>query len=160
MIDLADPATSQFLHSGCALQICTVEPDGRPHAGRAWGLTVVDAEAGLIRLLVEADDAVTVTNLRDGRAMSLTATNVTNFHSMQLKGRGLTIDVPTEADEAKHAQYTNAFLMDVHHSNGYAMELMQRWAGRPVVPGLVTVDSSFDQTPGPSAGAATDRGSP
>lgn len=157
MIDLADRETSEFLHSGCALLVCTVGADSRPHAGRAWGLTVIDADTGVLRLLVEGDDAVTLANVRSQRALAVTATKVTNFHSVQFKGRGLAIEELTAADETKHAQYTRAFLTDVHDANGYAMDLMQRWAGRPVVACLVTVESSFDQTPGPSAGMAIDR---
>ena len=157
MIALDDPATISFLHSGCALLISTVDGDGMPHAGRAWGLTVVDAEAGLLRLLLEADDAVTVANVYAARPIAVTATNVANFHSIQLKGCAVSVEVRTPDDEAKQAQYTADFLADVHEANFYPIELMERWADRQVVPCLVTVDSSFDQTPGPSAGVAIDR---
>jgi hypothetical protein len=157
MIDLDDQATKDFLHSGCALLICTVGRNGQPRAGRAWGLTVVDAEAGVLRLLLEGDDPVTVANVRAGNPIAVTATSVSDFHSIQFKGRGLTVEDPTPADEAKRDQYTADFLQDVYLVNGYPMDVMQRWAGRPVVPCHVVVDCAFDQTPGPSAGVAIDR---
>jgi hypothetical protein len=157
MIDLEDPATVAFLHSGCALLVSTVDGEGMPHAGRAWGLTVVDAGAGLLRLLLEADDAVTVANVYAGRPIAVTATNVPNFHSIQWKGCPVSVEARTPVDEAKQVQYTTDFLADVHEVDSYPIDLMERWAARTVVPCLVTVDSSFDQTPGPSAGVAIDR---
>jgi hypothetical protein len=157
MIALDDPGTVAFLHSGCALLISTVDGDGVPHAGRAWGLTVVDPATGLLRLLLEADDAVTVANVYAARSIAVTVTNVANFHSIQLKGRPVSVEVRTSEDEAKQIQYTTDFLADVHEANAYPIDLMERWADRPVVPCLIAVDSSFDQTPGPSAGVAIDR---
>ena len=37
-----DDMTIRFLHGGCSLLVGSVNADGRPHAGRGWGLTVVD----------------------------------------------------------------------------------------------------------------------
>jgi len=158
MINLGDATTAEYLHSGCALLVCTVGADGHPRAGRAWGLTVVDAEAGRVRLLVEADDHITVANIRGGGAVAITATSVMTFRSMQLKGRGLGIEQPTPEDGAKRDQYTHDFLRDVYATNSYDMDIMERWARRPIVASLIEVDSSYDQTPGPSAGVAIDRG--
>ena len=160
MIDLADPATEEFLHGGPSLVTCTVDGDGQPHVSRVWGVTIVDADSGLLRLLVHAEDAVALTNIRAGRPIAVTATNVTNFHSLQFKGLGVSVEDLTTADEAKQAVYTDAFLTDVHMTYGYAMDLIQRFAARATIPCLITVDSSFDQTPGPSAGVAIDQSTP
>lgn len=160
MIDIADPATEEFLHSGPSLLTCTVDGDGQPHVSRAWGVTIVDADSGLLRLLMHADDSIALTNIRAGRPIALTATNVTNFHSLQFKGLGVSVEDVTTADDAKQAVYTDAFLTDIHVANGYPMDLIQRWARRATLPCLITVDSSFDQTPGPSAGVAIDQSSP
>ena len=67
--------------------ICTVGPDGHPHAARAWGLTVVDGSAGLLRVLAEAGDAVVVAGVRAGDAVAVTATRVPDFYSVQLKDK-------------------------------------------------------------------------
>jgi hypothetical protein len=158
MIDLDDPTTKQFLHSGCALLLCTVNADGQPHAGRAWGLTVVDAQAGLIRVLIEVDDPVMVANARAGNLISVTATGVMTFHSLQLKGRAVQVESQlTSADQDKYRQYTDDFLEDIHSTDGYPMSVMRPWAERRLVPCIVEVDTSFDQTPGPSAGSVLDR---
>jgi hypothetical protein len=158
VIDLGEPATTEFLHSGCSLLVCTVGVGGHPRAARAWGLTVVDPPAGRLRLLVEADDHITVANLRGGGGVAVTATNVITYRSMQLKGRGLGIEEPMPEDEAKRDQYTHDFLYDVHAANSYQIDMLERWARRPIIASLIEVDSSFDQTPGPSAGVAIDRG--
>ena len=160
MIDLADPATDEYLCGGRSLLICTVDSEGRPHASRLFGLTIVEAASGLIRVLVPADDVVALANIRACRPIAVTATNVTNLHSLQCKGLGVSVEVLTTSDEATQAVYTDAFLREVHVSTGYPMDVLLRSAGRTMMPCLITVDSSFDQTPGPSAGLATDRGTP
>lgn len=155
MIDLADEAVAGHLHSGCGLLVGTIGTDGRPRAARAWGLTIVDPGARRVRLLIEADDVLTLANLRAGGRVAITGTSVQTFTSIQLKGRCVAIEAPTEADEARRVQYTRDFLDDITVHEGYPMEALERWADHRVVPCVVEVDSSFDQTPGPSAGVAT-----
>src|SRR5688572_10016749 len=48
-----------FLQSGCSLIVGTVGPDGEPHAGRAWGLDVLDPR-GRVQLLLDAADERTL----------------------------------------------------------------------------------------------------
>lgn len=154
MIDLDDPDTLQLLHSGCALVIATLGPDGAPHATRGWGLTVVDAATGLLRVLVQTDDALTLDNIRNGAAVAVTATSVPTFRSVQLKGRGRSVEEPTPRDAQCQAEYTAQLVEDIHVTDGHAVDVLERWARRQVVPCLVQVDTSFDQTPGPGAGTA------
>ena len=52
-----------FLESGCSLILGTVGADGAPHAGRGWGLDVVDPATGRVRLLLDAADAGTLADL-------------------------------------------------------------------------------------------------
>jgi len=158
MIDLGDEAVTSHLHSGCALLVGTIGADGQPWASRGWGLTVIDADAGRLRLLVEADDPETVARLRAGGRVAITATSVINFKSIQVKGRGVAIVELTEDDQRRRDQYVHDLVHDIHSVEGYAKDVLESWARRRVVPCIVEVDTSFDQTPGPSAGAAVDRG--
>jgi hypothetical protein len=157
MIDLDDPDTVQPLHSGCALVIVTIGPDGAPHATRGWGLTVVDAASGLLRVLVQTDDTLTLENIRAGAAVAVTATSVPTFRSVQLKGRGHSVEEPTPQDRERQTDYTRQLVEDIRVTDGHAVDVLERWGRREAVPCLIEVDTSFDQTPGPGAGTAIAR---
>lgn len=149
---MLDKSTIEFLHSGCAVLIGTVDESGRPHATRGWGLTVVDADAGRLRVLADAGDATLMANLRPDALVAVTVADVTTFKSRQMKGRVVKVESVTEADEAKQRQYTTDFVHDIHEVDRMPIDVLERWASRSVAPCLVEIDSSFDQTPGPSAG--------
>ena len=147
-----DQAMIEYLHSGCAVLVGTVDATGRPHASRGWGLTVLDARAGRVRLLLDGADIVTLANVLPGAAVAITTASVPTLHSVQLKGHVLLVEPADDIDEAKRVQYTRDFTNDIHHTDGDPMEMLVRWADRHVVACVVDVDSSFDQTPGPAAG--------
>jgi hypothetical protein len=151
--EVFDEPMIQHLHSGCALLIGTVDETGLPHAGRGHGLTVVDPAGGVVRLLVDAEDATTLANLRrPGAAVAVTTAAVPTLHSFQIKGRVGGVEDANDADNAKHLQYATDFMNDIHNTDGDAIELLERWVLRPIVACVVHVDACFDQTPGPSAG--------
>src|SRR6187549_661846 len=83
-----DPDTRAFLESGCALIVGTGGPDGAPHAGRGWGLELLDGlSSGRLRLLLDAEDERSIAHIADGGPIAVTATNVVVLRSMQMKGR-------------------------------------------------------------------------
>jgi hypothetical protein len=148
-----DDSTIQFLHGGCSLLVGSVSPDGRPNSGRAWGITVIDRHLARVRLLLNANDTITVRNLQPGAAVAICTANVETLNSLQLKGRVLAVEPATEADLVKQQQYTADFTGDIHRVDGEPLELLHRWAACPVIACVVELDDFFDQTPGPSAGA-------
>ena len=148
-----DQPMIDYLHSGCAVLVGTVDAVGRPHASRGWGLTVLDPQAGRVRLLLDAADVVTLANVLPGAPVAITTASVPTLHSVQLKGRVVLVEPADETDEAKRVQYTDDFTHDIHRTDGDPMEMLVRWADRHVVACVVDVDSSFDQTPGPTAGS-------
>jgi len=152
-----DKSTIEFLHSGCAVLIGTVDDNGQPHASRGCGVTVLDAEVGRLRLLADASDAKLVANLKPGALVAITVASVPTFQSMQMKGRVVGVETATGADEAKSRQYAADFIRDIHESDGQPMDVLGRWADRTILPCIVEIDSSFDQTPGPLAGTALAR---
>lgn len=148
----------EFFHSGCAVLVGSVDASGRPHAGRGWGLTVLDAHVGRLRVLLDADDATTLTNLQPGALVAVTTASVRTLHSVQMKGRVVLVEPATEADVAKQVQYAADFANDIHEIDGDPIELVERWTNRDVVACIVDVESTFDQTPGPSAGSPMGEG--
>ena len=149
-----DESMIEYLHSGCALLVGSVDEAGRPHAGRGLGLTVLDLDGGRVRLLVDAEDSITLANLQPGAMVAITTASVPTLQSVQMKGRVAVVEAATEADDAKRIQYATDFMNDIHDTDGDALEVLERWALRPIVACIVDVDSWFDQTPGPSAGSS------
>lgn len=152
---MIDDATTRHLHSGCALLIGTVSADGRPHAARGHGVRVLDADPLRIRLVLSAEDAVLLENLRGDGRIAITTADVATLHSIQMKGVAAPVEPATDADHAIAASYTDQFLTDIEHIDRYPRPLLDAWAVTTYVACTVTVDEIFDQTPGPSAGAVT-----
>lgn len=155
-----DDSTIQFLHGGCALLVGSVSPDGRPHGGRAWGITVTDRQRGHVRVLLNASDTTSVANLQLGAAVAICTADVETLQSLQLKGSVLAIESAGEADVAKQRQYTADLTADIHRTDGDPMEILRRWTDCPIVACVIAVDDVFDQTPGPSAGARVPASAP
>jgi hypothetical protein len=147
-------ATEDFLQAGSALIVATVSSTGEPIATRGWGLDVIDAEEGRVRLLVSSADAPALANLEDSGRISITATDVPTLHSMQLKGRLLGGVAATDTDRARADRYCDAFYRDVERSDGTPRRLLQRIRPEDFVVFEVVVDEFYDQTPGPGAGAS------
>lgn len=150
-----------FLEGGCALIVGTVGPDTAPHAGRAWGIEVLDAETGRLRLLLDGADAATLANLagQDPR-IACTGADVRTLHSRQLKGRVEAIAPATGADRARAARYCDAFFADIEATDGEPRELLDQIVPAAYVACTVTVEALYDQTPGPGAGAAVEAEAP
>lgn len=149
-----DEATKTHLHSGCALLVGSVSVDGRPHAGRGFGLTVLGENPARVRLLIDADDVRTQQNLRATGAIAITTADVALLYSLQLKGSVELLEEATAADYAKARQYNDDFLGDIEATDGYAREDIQPWIATRFMACVVTVREIFDQTPGPSAGGS------
>ena len=83
-----DEERTAFLEGGCALILATVLPDGEPHAGRGWGLTVLPDD-GHLRLLLDVEDLATVDQAAGRGAIAITGASVRTLRAVQLKGRAL-----------------------------------------------------------------------
>lgn len=151
---MLDPETTAFLQTGCALIVGTVGPDGAPHAGRAWGLEVVEpGPVPTVRVLLDVDDELTLAHVAAHGAVAITATSVRTLDSMQLKGRSLGLDQEREGDDALMARYVDQFFGDITESDGTPLDLLARFRPFGQVACLVEVRERFVQTPGPGAGA-------
>ena len=70
-----------FLESGCGLIVGLVRPDGVPFPCRAWGLDVLDASGGTVRVLVAAGELARVGVGRDELAAAVAVTGSTSAPS-------------------------------------------------------------------------------
>jgi hypothetical protein len=147
-----DPERATFLESGCSLILGTVLPDGEPHAGRGWGLTLL-SPPGSVRLLLDVEDTVTIDRAAEGGAIAITAASVRTLRSLQLKGRVLAVEPGSAEDAARAGRYCDEFFTDIEETDGFDRAIMELLVPTGYTACTVTVDDLFDQTPGPGAGA-------
>jgi hypothetical protein len=114
---------------------------------------VHSAADGRVRLIVDAADRDRLAAAPRG-LVAVTATDVRNLRSVQLKGRITDIAPATADDLERFRTYLDEFAVDVYESDGTERALFERFVPFAFAACEVAVDDVFDQTPGPSAGAA------
>ena len=155
---MLSPETTAFLEGGPALIVGTVSADGAPTATRAWGLTVLSAETGECRLLLDRDAERALANLEATRAIAVTCADVPSFYSVQLKGEFLRREAATDADRARSADYVDMFFGEIIRTDGSDLASLHQMRPNDVVASVVRFEEIFDQTPGPGAGSALPAG--
>jgi hypothetical protein len=146
------PSTADFLEAGSALVVGTVDGNGTPHASRGWAVTVVDADADRVRLLMDADDLQGAANLAETGAVAMTAADVRTLRSIQLKGRAHGRESASVRDRVSSDRFCELFFQAVHESDGVPYVFLERLRPRELVAWTIEVDELYDQTPGPRAG--------
>jgi hypothetical protein len=139
--------------AGYSMIVGTVDDDGAPRATRGWGVKVVDDDARRVRFTMSADDSLAVSNLR-GRRVALTGADVRTLQAVQMKGPVLAVGAADEDDLARMSAHTDRFLAAVEETDGTPPRLLSRVLPLSVIAVEFEVQELFDQSPGPSAGAA------
>jgi hypothetical protein len=151
-----DGEMAGFLESGCGLIVGLVRPDGVPFPFRAWGLDVLDAPAGTVRVLVGAGELARSgvdRALLAGASVAVTGSDVRTLHTVQVKG---TVDGVTDVspDDLKRARrHTSDFFDVIVELDQISREALERMVPVDFVAVALTVSEAYDQTPGPAAGA-------
>jgi hypothetical protein len=146
-----------MIEAGAGLILGTVGDDGAPRGVRAWGAWVVDPDEQRLRVVLTGDDPTVVANL-EGRKVAVTAGNVRNLRSVQLKGRVVDVEHPTPADMEIAERHTQRFFEAVHDTDGNPLELLRVMLPSTHLVIEMIVDEQYDQTPGPTAGSALQGG--
>lgn len=152
-----------FLESGSALIVGFVTPDGAPLASRGWGLDVLDAAAGIVRVLVVPDDIEPLLARPEGPVgirVALTGAHVETLRSVQLKGVIEAMEDETPEMWERCARYCDEFFGIIEEVDRFPRSMMERTAPVRIAACTVAVEEMFDQTPGPGAGAAIARSTP
>jgi hypothetical protein len=147
------PETTAFLEGGCSLVVGTVGAGNEPTAARGWGLTVLSRESGDCRLVLDLTARRTRADLTTTGAIAVTAADVPTLRSIQLKGVALEIEPATDADRERAREYRTAFFGDVHRTDGTDLGVLNRMFPADFFVCVVRFSESYDQTPGPVAGA-------
>jgi hypothetical protein len=148
---VVDGALKAFLERGCAMIVGTVGPDGTPHAQRAWGCSVVDATT--VRVMLDGSDDTLRAHLAASGRLALTAADVRDLRSVQLKGRVVGTDEPRREDLERCSRHNDELFTDIQDTDFFPRELTARMVPPSYVVAVVDVEELYDQTPGPGAGA-------
>lgn len=151
--------TAAHLQSGCSLIVGTVAADGEPHATRGWGIEVLPGEPPRLRVLLDAADTAILDDLAHGGAVAITGTDVPTLRSVQLKGRAVSLEPASEADDELAATFCEEFFAALYLTDGTPRHLPERLVPSRYVACVIAVVALFDQTPGPGAGAPLPVGS-
>lgn len=152
------PDDVAFLERGTAFIVGTVSADGAPHASRGWGMDVLgDAQ---VRLLLDADDDGALANVAATGVIAITAADVRTLHSTQMKGRVVGVEAGDEADAARARRFCDQLFCDIQETDNTPYETLEHMVPSSYAVCLVDVEESFDQTPGPGAGAPVGRAAP
>lgn len=151
-----DAATAELLESGCALIVGFVTAEGLPFASRGWGLNLFDGGARA-RLLVASEDLPRLGHASGtpvGTTLAVTGCNVRTLRSVQVKGRLTAVEAVTESDRERKARYCAEYFDDVAAVDAIPRSLMEQLVPDVVVACEFEIEETYDQTPGPGAGAA------
>jgi hypothetical protein len=142
----------ELLESPCALIVATVDADGLPDGTRGWGLQVLpDGEH--VRVLLSSNASRSLDNLGTTGAIAITATHFVTLESVQLKGRLVALEPATDDDRRRFERFCTEAFEEIANVEGTPATIVARMRPPGVVAATVTVESVFDQTPGPAAGA-------
>lgn len=141
-----------FVESGISVLVGTRSDRLLPNCCRGVAARV-DRETGeLLVFLPTATAAQNIADLEQNRRIAVCFSRAVDHRSIQMKGSVQSIESADEADREAILRYRRAFT-EAWGTIGIAPRLTLRVAHWPAHRIRVRIDSIFNQTPGPGAGA-------
>ena len=140
-----------FLASGLSILVGTRDASLRPTALRAGGAKATADRRHIEIALPTVTSARTIANLRENGRIAVTFSRPSDYRSVQIKGRCIDIQDTPASERARLEAYRDAFTADLELV-GLARENTLRLAVWPAITITMTVETMFDQAPGPQAG--------
>lgn len=143
---------AEFIESGISVLVGSRDARLRPDCLRAAGAFADPALGELTVVLPKATSERTLANLRGNGRIAVTVTRAVDHRSLQLKGAVVEIRESTESERARIERYLEALALDwgmvgVPRKATLALNYWPSYTVR------LAVESLFEQTPGPDAGA-------
>lgn len=142
---------AQFVEGGISVLVGTRDAAMRPAALRGGAVRVSADRKQLHVMLPAATSARTIANLRDNGRIAVTCSRPSTFRSIQLKGRCVDIHDTPASDRAWLEKYLGEFSADLELV-GLPAGVTGRVTVWPAITVTMTIESMFDQAPGPEAG--------
>lgn len=145
-----DAALKELIESGVGVLVGTGNDAGAPHVAYGWGPRV--GKNGMVDVFVDSLRAgQTLANLRANGRIAVTIAHPVTVRSVQLKGLMRDHGEATERDNAWVRRHREDFVVATSLIGDPPAAIRNLWLD-DVVRISFTVDSAFDQTPGPEAG--------
>lgn len=142
---------ARFLETGVSTLVGTRNAAMRPTASRAVGAQVSADRRSLTVCIPQATGARALVDLRECDRVAVTFSRPRDHRTVQIKGRVERTYPTPEAERERLRAYKDAFVEELHIV-GMSRQVTGRLAYWPCTTLVVTVESLFDQTPGPNAG--------
>jgi hypothetical protein len=149
-----DADLSPLLEEGCALVAALVDADGEPRATRAWSVTVLSSDPPMVRVALQLGEVAGAGHdpSEPDVPIAVTGAMVRTLDSLQLKGRIVGIDPPTDEDLALIDVHLEGFATAVEEKDKIPRDLLEYIFPEEFEMVTIAVTDLFDQTPGPTAG--------
>ena len=142
--------------TGVALIVGTSDGRNVPELCRGWGVRVLSDRLQLEVCVPLGSGARVLANIVETGNIAITLVQPTTYRSFQVKGRAQVVGEPSAGDLERVSRHQQRFIEEVA-AIGMAGPEAARLFDSESVPGMsvirMTVESLFDQTPGPGAGA-------
>jgi hypothetical protein len=148
--DLIDDELIEFFRGPVSAMLGTADQLHVPDATRVSGLAALDGRR--VRVLIATQARAARANATVGAAVALLVTDITNYRSIQFKGRVLVgSEERTAGDIALLHRHVEAFCRSSAQV-GIDPRIAPNVFPDDVVALVLEVSTMFDQTPGPGAG--------
>ena len=148
-----DDELKEFCESGVSVIIGTVDADGLPRVGYAWGPRVHPGGRRVSIYLEVARSGPLLAGREANGQIAATFTDPVSIRSIQLKGRIVDVGEPNEAENTWVARHRDAMTVSCSLIGDPPHMIRNIWLD-PTVRIDFDVERAFDQTPGPTAGSA------
>jgi len=150
---MIDDAHAAFLQQGVAINIGTRNGRFEPHASYV-GAAVVDADRRHLTVFVpEAGAAAVLADLEANGQAAVVFARPEDDRACQVKGTFVSARPATDDEEPRVLEQYEGFLRQLSII-GMPGESSRSWIVWPAIAVRLRVTAIFDQTPGPTAGAA------
>jgi hypothetical protein len=146
-----DRRIRERLDAHVAVVVGTADPAGNPSCCHALGVAGGEGDADLTVYLALTAGAQTLANIASTGRLAVAASNPLDHATFQLKGRSLRVRVTEEAERPR-VQALVERLAAVLAELGMPPASTRNVTHWPALAVDFSVESAFDQTPGPRAG--------
>jgi hypothetical protein len=149
---IPDEAASIITAGRCSMVVGTRDARLEPHFVRALGAAVHDDREQLTFFVPRVLAATVISDLEDNGRIAFQIVDVPTFHAFQLKGRMLELRDARPDEEALQLAYREAIASSARSvgiPDGYWWSAVLN----PAVAITFRIEETFNQTPGPGAGA-------
>jgi predicted pyridoxine 5'-phosphate oxidase superfamily flavin-nucleotide-binding protein len=140
-----------FVESEVTVYIATRDAELQPEAGFAWAPRMISDNE--LEVFVDREaSAKMVANLRENRQVAVTLSSPITYRSIQLKGWCAEIREPA-SDDAPWVDRHRTMVTEALRARGLPAHVSRTYWSRDVVRLRCMIETKYDQTPGPGAGA-------